>query len=169
MKFASRWAAWTAAFLVDHARAHGAVKVLPNIDGSVVVHKLGARYKLSLTKGTLRADLIYDRPKPKPKAEISIPGSADLFAGRGDQWNAQNAWHDAYKHAGSVRTDPDGTRTLREDKPTVEGYDQYGPLRSKETHVSAEAVVRSDPECRRRATRIMRVNKILRKEILHVR
>jgi hypothetical protein len=118
MKFATRKSAWIAMMVRAHLANLGitAPKFAP--DGSATFTKHGAVW-------TVKPDLSVVRREPEPRPEPEpylIPGSAQQFAASGDEWNAHNPQHDAYR--------PFGQRVMQNafgdlcDKPTVEGYDQ---------------------------------------------
>lgn len=123
--YKTRKAAWTAMILMDHLQLHGVIQFTPLADGSVRFYAKGLWSILSWNGQKLvLTPCVVVKKAPKP-VDVRIPTTADMFEQRGDKWNAHNIQHDAWNPDSHIRTNAFGDLCQ---KPTVEGYDEYGVL-----------------------------------------
>ena len=121
-KFVNNRARWNAWLLSEHLKSKGITKFEPQPNGSLKFRKLGATYVLSVGPSIC----IEPEPRPEPRPEPDYDTSASQFEAAGNAWNARNEQHDAYRPWGhKPRANAFGDIS---NHPTVEGYDQWGPL-----------------------------------------
>ncbi len=123
LKFESRKAAWCAMIIRDHLNAQGLARHTLHVDGTATFRKHGAVWyvQASQSEGLTVRNIKTWKPKA-PTPEVLIVGSAQQFAMSGDEWNAHNPQHDAWRPLGQrVRMNAFGDICH---KPTIEGFDQ---------------------------------------------
>lgn len=125
MLFHNRKAAWTALILMQNAAHAGATSISPNPDGSIRAKMSGAWWDISVRgKNSISVTrcLVSKVAPVQRQVEARIPTSTQQFAQRGDEWNARNYQHDAYREM-PANPKQNAFGDLCQ-KPTIQGYSE---------------------------------------------
>lgn len=117
--FDSREAAWRAMVAIDLLTRAGATKIDIRQDGTARFNLMGARGKLDRNLNLVPVE----KPRYVLVEEAKIKTTPELFAERGDMWNARNQQTSAYRPLGEhPKTNAFGDLC---NKPTIEGYEGW--------------------------------------------
>lgn len=126
MYYASRKAAHVAMIIMQHLKSRGVIQLTPNRDGSVkfFYHKMWATMSWD-GKDIKAVPMLTIRSQKRVRDEVRLPGNAQAFEQAGNAWNHPNPQHDADNPDRKSRRNAFGELCQ---KPTVEGYEGWGPL-----------------------------------------